>query len=270
MSENTAVCTELVVALNFIVFAVFIVDSLLLGSSRYLIVVTIELIFSKDGSATVADTDTTGIISVNGVDFDFGEGAASQHNASSLVLHDFVFRNVSGRIKYHNAVTVVINFVLDDPSKARFDSKDAFTTTFTDLIAEDSSVTGHVSSKGNVGFIIHFDRVLLDMGVSRFNQQDALTIVLHDFIVLNHDCCKVRSFNARKFILSNCQVFLYSGVVVLACAEDAVTFILSDGVEPDNCITPEVILGFGDNAVLVVVGELIHSNEGLRGNSLNS
>ena len=48
MSENSAVCAKLVVALNIIVVAVLIVDSLLLGSSRYLIVVAVELIFSKN------------------------------------------------------------------------------------------------------------------------------------------------------------------------------------------------------------------------------
>lgn len=237
MSENSAVCAKLVVALNIIVVAVLVVDSLLLGSSRYLIVIAVELIFSKNRSATVSDTDSSGSVSIDVVNFNFGEGTPSQDNACSLVLHDLIFRNVSSRIKNHNAITVVVNFVLYDPSKSSFNSKDALTTAFTYLVTENSCVTRHVSSKSDVGFVIHFNAVFLNMGVSRLNEEDTLTIVLHDFIVLNHNCCKVRSFNPCQFILCDCQVFLYSGVVIFTSTKDAVTFILGDSVKSNNGIT---------------------------------
>jgi len=52
-------------------------------------------------------------------------------------------------------------------------------------------------------------------------------------------------------------------VVVLARAEDSVAFILCDGVEPDNGVTPQVVFGFSHNPIFVVLVELVHGYQRL-------
>lgn len=177
---------------------------------------------------------------------------------------------MSSRVEYHNTVRVIVDFVFNDPSESRFNAKDAFTAAFADLVAEDGSIAAHVTPESNVGLIIHFDLVLLYMGVGGLYKQDALSIVLHNFVVLDHNRGEVRGLNASTFILSNSQVLLYPGVVVLSSAQNAIAFVLCDGVEPDDGVTPEIVLGLGVNAVLIISKELIHSNKGLRRDSLDS
>ena len=52
-------------------------------------------------------------------------------------------------------------------------------------------------------------------------------------------------------------------MVVLTCAQNTVSFVLSDGVEPDYCVTPEVVLGLGMNSILVVQKEFVHRDKWL-------
>jgi len=110
---------------------------------------------------------------------------------------------VSSGVKYHNPIRVVVNFVLYNPSETRFNSENSFTTAFTNLVTEDSGIAGHVASKSYVGLVIHFNLVLLYMSVGRLDKEDALSIILHDFVVLDYDSCEVRSLNSSTFILGD-------------------------------------------------------------------
>ena len=96
---------------------------------------------------------------------------------------DVVAIDVWSWVEEDDSISIVDNFVLDDPGKATFDDKDAFGTTLSDNIINDDSVGAGRSSKSQIGLVILRDQVFLDMSVCRFNKQDTLSEVQHDSVV---------------------------------------------------------------------------------------
>ena len=77
---------------------------------------------------------------------------------------------MSSRVKQDYPIRVIKDLVPNDPSKACLYPKDAFCSSLTNLIVQDDSVAGLVSTEGNVSLVVTLDGVLLDVSVSALLQ----------------------------------------------------------------------------------------------------
>lgn len=78
---------------------------------------------------------------------------------------DFITIDVGCGVKQDDTVSVVNNFVLDDPCKSTFDYKDTFSSTFSNLILDYDSVGASRPTKRQVGLVVLRDQVLFNVSI---------------------------------------------------------------------------------------------------------
>jgi hypothetical protein len=148
---------------------------------------------------------------------------------------------VSGGVKQHDAVRIVVNLVFHDPRIACFQSKDPFATALSNFIVQNNCVARVLSTKSNVSFVVLGDEVLFYVRVTRLDQENALTVVALNGIVANSSRRVVSALDPGVFVLLDCQVLLNSREVVLARAYNATALVFQYAVEPNLCVTAQII-----------------------------
>jgi hypothetical protein len=145
------------------------------------------------------------------------------------------------RVKEHDAVRVVVNLVFHNPCVPCFKSKHPFATAFSNLVVQNNCVARVLSTKSNVGFVVLGDDVLFYVCITGLNQENALAVVALNGIVADSGRREVCALDSGVFVLLDRQVLLNSREVVLARADNATALVLKYAVEPDLCITSQII-----------------------------
>ena len=73
------------------------------------------LIVNYHCGGVITDYDATGGVAVDAIFLNFGETAARNNNASSLIFVNVILRYVCGAIEKHNAIVAIVDSVTLDP-----------------------------------------------------------------------------------------------------------------------------------------------------------
>ena len=100
-------------------------------------------------------------------------------------MFDFVSVNVGCGVEEDDSIGVVDDSVPDDPCKATFNHEDSLSAALADRVVKDHCVGAGGPSESQVSLVVLRDGVLLDVRISRLNQENSLAEVEHDGVV--HD-----------------------------------------------------------------------------------
>lgn len=169
-SEDAAIARELIVTFNIVVANDFSHVLVAERSGGHLVVVREDFICFQNADGTVSEVYSWLHISVDVVLQNFRVWTPTANETSALVFEDNVFRNVRRAIEHHNAVGVLMDFVIKNPSKPCFNAEDTLAPGLLNFVVYNDRVTALFASEGDVCLIILFDQVFLNVGVCRFNK----------------------------------------------------------------------------------------------------
>ncbi len=132
-----------------------------------------------------------------------------------------------------------------------------------DLIIENDCILGIIPAAGYIGLEISEYIILFNMCTGSFHQKDPLTEITVYIVLDDGNCGALYGLDAGSPIVGDHLVLFDAGVVLFAGAEDAVFLVALDFVELDDAVTTEEILGDCNNAVFVILTDLIHYYEGV-------
>lgn len=137
-----------------------------------------------------------------------GKTVAWADDTRTLVLMDFVVGNLVAAVEEYYAVTVVVDDVVFDPTKASFNTEDSFWATLINQIIQNDGICWIISSIRYISFVVLVDFILLNVTRRGVYKQDALTIVTEDIVVKDLDRGTFTSLDSRFPILWDMMVLL--------------------------------------------------------------
>ena len=194
-----------------------------------------------------------------------GEEVLDQHGSTEIlagdsivvVARDEVPANLRPGVHEGNAVEVVGDVVPADIGTG-FDQDDARPWTVSDAVLDDQSVMRVDSTQGDVAVDVVRDDILLDDGVGVLDDQDALAMVLVDFVLEDEWEGFLGDFDSRFLVEPDEVVLHHFGLVVLALDQDAVLPVARDAdVLLDGRLAQHLLVSFADYPVLLLPVDLV-------------
>ena len=198
---------------------VLLILFLLLGLSKdygQLILVVVEVVLLEADLGVVPHSDTSLVVAEDSVLSNLGETAARDDEARPLVLINLVVGDKTAGVVEDDAVAVVIDNVVLDPTEPSLDGKDAFGPTLVDQVVQDDRVGRVDASEGDVCLEVLEDGVLLDVASARIHHQNALSIVAEDQVVDNLHIGSFLDPDSSLSVGTDVVVLLHSSVVLFA------------------------------------------------------
>lgn len=123
------------------------------------------------------------IVSKNLILLNLRETGAWHDDTTTLVLMNLIVWNVIWAVKDDDAITIIIDVVMLDPTEAGLDGEDALWTRLVNQVIQDHCVCGIVAAVSNICLVILKDVILFYVSRCCVNQKNTLTEIAKYLVV---------------------------------------------------------------------------------------
>ena len=123
------------------------------------------------------------IVSKNLILLNLRETGAWHDDTTTLVLMNLIVWNVIWAVKDDDAITIIIDVVMLDPTEAGLDGEDALWTRLVNQVIQDHGVCGIVAAVSNICLVILKDVILFYVSRCCVNQKNTLTKIAEYLVV---------------------------------------------------------------------------------------
>ena len=213
--------------------------------------------------AVVSNCYSRLVISKDFVLLNLREAWTGADNSTSLVFVNFIIWDIVTTIEQDDAVTVVIDVIVLDPTEPCFDRKNALWPWLVDKIVQNDCIRRIITTVSNICLIVLIYLVLFNVAWSCVYKQDALTIVTENLVVENFDLCTIWGPDTCFPILADMVILLYSSIVLLALNWNTIFQILLNPIVSNQSVWSELILGHNKNTLFLVLLDIVHHDAGV-------
>ena len=133
-----------------------------------------------------------------------------------------------------------------------------------------NSIPRILTSESYICLVVGVDGVHLNVAGSAFNEENSLCEVALNCVVDDCNVSELQGLDARTSVAFDNVIVFDPSVVLLACAQNSVIFVLLYRVVLEQRVTSEPVFRDSHYTVLEVLLDLVHKDEGIGRNDFNA